>query len=139
MIVVLDASGAIEIASRTQDGVDMMNLILSAKKVMAPDLYVSEVSNVLWKIGRAASGRDKGEYFEMARDCIDFIDEYVSSEELWVDALREAFAAKHPAYDMLYAVLAGRNDAVLATMDKELQKACRKLDVRTYNTLTRKA
>jgi predicted nucleic acid-binding protein len=129
MIVVLDASGAAEIAAKTQNGVDFINILMRADFVLAPDLYVSEISNVMWKIGRR-NKKDTDTFMEMANDCIDFIDEYVSAKELWKEALRAAQEYNHPVYDMLYAILAKRNDATVITMDTRLRDICTKMSVR---------
>ena len=126
MIVVLDASGAAEIAAKTQKGVDIINTIMAAEKVLAPELYISEISNMMWKLGR----KDKSNadvYMEMAADCIDYIDEYMSAAELWKEALRMAQDQDHPVYDMLYAALAKRHGALFITMDEKLRKICAKI------------
>jgi len=129
MIVVLDASGAVEIAAKTQAGVDFINVLMRAEKVLAPELYISEICSVMWKLGR----KDKAmhdDLSEMAGDCIDYIDEYVNDSELWKEALRLAQQQDHPIYDMLYAALARRYDATLITMDEKLSAICEKITVR---------
>ena len=129
-IVVLDASGAAEIAARTAIGVDFYNRLLNANKVLAPDLYIAEVSNVMWKKGR----RDNANidvYIDIAQDCISYVHEYERSVNLWEEALRASIEQDHPVYDMLYAVLAKRHGALLLTTDGKLAHICEKLSVRT--------
>jgi len=129
MKVVMDASVGAEISAKTQNGIDFINTLMNAELVLAPDLYIAEISNVMWKLSR----RDKDNadiYYEKASDCIDCIDEFVSSKELWKDALRIAKEHDHPVYDMLYAVLAKREDATLLTMDAPLRKICSKISVK---------
>ena len=129
MIVVLDASGAVEITERTQYSAGFFSAVMNAERVLAPDLYVAEVTNIMWKHGRKE--KDKADaYAERNKVCIDFIDEYVSSLELWEEALRLAQEHDHSVYDMLYAALARRHDALLATMDAELRRTCLKISVR---------
>jgi len=129
MIVVLDASAAAEIVKQTQAGVDYINALMRSEKVLAPDLYVAEIGNFMWKNGRQDSVR-ADTLANMADECIGYIDEYVSSYELWKEALRLALEQDHPVYDMLYAVLARRHDAVLLTMDRRLCDVCERLSIR---------
>jgi len=129
MIVVLDASGAAEIAAKSQAGVDFINVLMHAERVLAPELYIAEICNVMWKLAR----RDKASrdiYVDMADDCISYVDEYISNGELWKEALKFAQEHDHTVYDMLYATLAKRHDATLLTMDKRLCTVCDKLTVR---------
>jgi len=135
MIVVLDASGAAEISEKTQVGVDFINIIMQAEKVLAPDLYIAEIGNYMWKACR--KDKDNADlYVEMAKDCIDYIDEFESAAELWREALQMAQAQDHAIYDMLYATLARRNDAILLTMDRKLRDICKKLSIRCKKPLS---
>ena len=130
MKVVLDASAGAEISAKTQRGIDFINILMNADPVIAPDLYIAEISNVMWKLSR----RDKANteiYYNKACDCVDCVDEFVSSGELWKDALRIGQEYDHPVYDMLYAALAKREGAALLTMDAALQKICSKLSIST--------
>jgi len=129
MIVVLDASGAAEIAKQTQTGIDFVNILMRAEKVFAPDLFIAEISNFMWKNGRKDKKR-AASLSNIARDCIGYIDEYVSAYELWKEALRMAQDQDHSVYDMLYAVLARRHDAMLLTMDKKLFAICESLSIK---------
>jgi len=129
MIVVLDASGAAEIAKKSEAGIDFINVLMRAEQVLAPDLYMSEICNYAWKIGRKDKTRSD-DCVEMADECLHYIDEYVSSFELWKEALRMAQNEDHSVYDMLYATLARRHDALLLTMDKKLSEICEKLSIR---------
>jgi predicted nucleic acid-binding protein len=129
MIVVLDASGAAEVIAKTGRGVEFINLLMRADRVLAPDIYIAEVSNMMWKLGR----NDKGgadACMEMAEDCIGYVAEYVSAAKLWEEALLLAQKHDHAVYDMLYAVLAKRHDATLITMDVKLLKTCEKIHVK---------
>ncbi|MCL2112240.1 MAG: type II toxin-antitoxin system VapC family toxin [Clostridiales bacterium] len=128
MIVVLDASAATEIVERTYIGADFYGTIMRADKVLAPDLYVAEVTNIAWKLGRKDA--DNVDVFSTnASDCMSYIDEYTSSHDLWKEALRLAQKHDHPAYDMLYAALAKCYDATLITMDAKLRAVCAKIPV----------
>jgi hypothetical protein len=56
-----------------------------ASWVLAPDLYVSELSNVLWKYYKAKviSHEDCIQYVE---DGINMIDDFIDGKELWKEA-----------------------------------------------------
>jgi predicted nucleic acid-binding protein len=129
VIVVLDASGAAEIVARTKQGLEFFNALMKTGLVLAPDLYIAEVSNMMWKLGRNDKSRVDA-YMEMAEDCIGYVTEYVSAAKLWEEALRLAQKHDHAAYDMLYAALAKRHDATLITMDAKLLKTCEKIPVK---------
>jgi predicted nucleic acid-binding protein len=66
-------------------------------------------------------------------DCIEYveegirlIDDFSDSKELWKESLGEGIKSNHSIYDMFYAVLARRNDAVLITNDGPLAEICKK-------------
>ena len=132
MIVVLDASAAAEIAGKTQAGIDIINVLMRSEQTVAPELYITEICNYMWKTGRKNKGI-ADVCIEIAGECIDYIDEYVHADELWKEALRLAQDLDHPVYDMLYAVLARRHDATLLTMDAKLCEICGKLSIRFKN------
>ncbi len=60
------------------------------------------------------------------------IDDFIQAEELWKEALAEGTKGGHSVYDMLYAALARRNDAVLITNDKALADISRKMRVSIF-------
>ena len=128
MIVVLDASGAAEINAKTNNGIEFYNMLMRADKVLTPDLYVAETVNMIWKQYRKANA-SLDECTEIAEDCINYIDEYISSADLWDVALTMALEQDHPVYDMLYAALAKEREATLLTMDKGLRRICENLSI----------
>jgi predicted nucleic acid-binding protein len=130
MIIVLDASCAVEIAGQTNSGIAMINKLMSAEKVVAPELYIEEITNCIWKHYRKEK-ENSDICIKIVEDCIDYIHEYISSKDLWKDALLLAREFDHPVYDMLYAALAKRHDAVLLTMDKGLRRVCEKASIKT--------
>ena len=128
MIVVLDASGGVEVAARTDFGIDIMNTLMRAEMVLAPDLYITEITNIIWKHSRNMK-KDKEKCLVIVEDCVALVHEYVKSEDLWKDALLLAQQHDHSVYDMLYASLAKRNDATLISLDKQLCRICEKISV----------
>lgn len=128
MIAVLDVSAAIEVVLQKQKMQAFHKTVKNASWVLAPDLYVLEISNVLWKYYKAnvISHEDCIQYVE---DGINMIDDFIDGRELWKEALSERIKNNHSIYDMYYAVLARRNDAVLITNDGLLSKICEKLKI----------
>jgi len=121
MIAVLDVSGAIQVLLKNGKRPKFDEEIKKSSWVIAPDLYVSEISNVLWKYFKAnlISHEDCIQYVE---DGISLIDDFFDAKQLWKEALGEGIKNSHSVYDMYYAVLARRNDATLITNDKALSE-----------------
>jgi predicted nucleic acid-binding protein len=130
MIVILDVSATIEIIFHKDKKEKFEKAYQSSKWIIAPDLYVSEITNVLWKYYKANmfSHEDCIQYVE---DGINLIDDFIGAKELWKEALGESIKNNHSVYDMLYAILARRNDATLITNDKPFSEVCKKMKI-TY-------
>ena len=128
MTVVLDVSAAVEILLQKEKKALFISLYEKASWVIAPDLYIAELSNVLWKYQKAGiiSHIECNQYVE---DGIELIDDFFPSKELWKEALGEGIKNTHSIYDMYYAVLARRNDATLITNDNKLSQICNKLNI----------
>ena len=126
MTAVLDVSAAIEILLQKEKKELFNATYEKASWVIAPDLYIAEISNVLWKYYKSGliSHMECMQYVE---DGIELIDDYFSSKELWKEALGEGIKNTHSIYDMYYAVLARRNDATLITNDSKLSLICKAL------------
>lgn len=128
MIVVLDVSAAIEIIMKKEKK-DLFELYLEQSQwVIAPDLYVSEISNVLWKYYKI-NKINHNECVQYTEDGLALIDDFVESKDLWKEALGEGIKNIHSVYDMFYMVLTRRNDAKLLTSDKVLSEICKRIGV----------
>ena len=131
MIVVIDASAAVDLVVNAPARSAEARLLSDAKWVLAPTLFVSEVTNVFWKYHRFRNlEREKAEAgLSLALDLPDSL-----SDDL--DLHSEAFAvsclARHSVYDMMYLVLARRNNAVLFTRDRRLRELAGEHDVRAW-------
>lgn len=128
MTAVLDVSAAIELLLQ-KDKKDLFTATYEkASWIIASDLYIAELSNVLWKYYKAhkISHTECMQYME---DGIDLIDDFFEAKELWKEALGEGVKNAHSIYDMYYAVLARRNDALLMTNDEQLSMICKKLNI----------
>jgi len=128
MTVVLDVSAAIEILLQKEKKELFNATYEKASWVIAPDLYIAEISNVLWKYYKSGLISHM-ECIQYVEDGIELIDDYFPSKELWKEALGEGIKNTHSIYDMYYAVLARRNDATLITNDSKLSLICNKLNI----------
>ena len=130
MIVVLDTSAAIEILLNKKESEKFKKIILEADAVIAPELYISEITNVAWKYNKISNFGHK-ECYSLSEDGINLIDQFIDTKILWKEALREAINNDHTVYDCLYLISARRNDGILLTKDQKLKKLCRKLKIET--------
>ena len=128
MISVLDVSGAIQIILQKEKQALFNDKIKESSWVIAPDLYVSELSNVLWKYYKASVITHE-ESIQFVEDGINLIDDFIDARDLWKEALGEGIRNNHSVYDMYYSVLARRNDALLITNDGPLADICKKLKI----------
>jgi predicted nucleic acid-binding protein len=108
---------------------DKYNAILQeAPLTLAPDLYVSELSNTFFKYSIAKKLTDE-ECKHYINDGLDYIDHLVDSKELWQEAFQAALSNKHSVYDMFYIVTARRFCGTLITNDGPLAAICEKLQI----------
>ena len=128
MVTVLDVSGAIQVLLQKEKNESFTNKIKNSSWVIAPDLYVSELTNVLWKYYTAQLVSHE-DCIQLVEDGINLIDDFIDVKELWKESLGEGIKNNHSIYDMYYAVLARRNDAILITNDKPLADMCKELKI----------
>lgn len=128
MIVVLDASAAAEIVFGRRQGPALATLLGTAQVVLAPDLYVAEMTNTVWKV-RTLAGVPHEVCQAALRRALQLPDRLVGGRELFEEVYSVACRHQHPAYDLFYAVLARRHDAKLATLDRKLARLCQVLGV----------
>ena len=132
MTVVLDVSAAIEIILQKEKKGMFDVAFREAAWVLAPDLFVPEISNVLWKY-YCAKVITHAECIQCVDDGINMIDDFIDSRELWKESLSEGIKNNHSIYDMYYSVLARRNDAILITNDGSLASICREQKISVCN------
>lgn len=117
--LVLDASGALRIVLRQEGSAELARRLGEAHLVLAPDLYVSEVANGLWKY--VTSGQlEIDEAQARLEEALQLVDVFVAGAELATEALAAAVTHRHPVYDLLYAVLARRHGCGVLTADRRL-------------------
>ena len=120
MIAVLDASAALEVVLQRKRAAHFRKHLAEASWVIAPDLFVSEVTNAFWKYYQ---------FTDLPKDtCEAGIDAALSLPDdliATVELARETFALAcltgRSAYDTFYLTLARRHDALLLTLDEELK------------------
>jgi len=128
MIAVLDVSAAIEILLKKEKSDLFGKIYQDASWIIAPELFIAEISNVLWKYQKA-NILSHNECFQYTETGISLIDDYCDLKDIWKEAQGEGIKNSHSVYDMYYAILARRNDAILLTNDKQLAAICRKLKI----------
>lgn len=128
MICVLDTSAAIELYLVRPQSNELQELIASARVVVAPDLFCSEISNVFGKLFKA-----KHLTREQCEDgigiCIDLVDDLVPMSELAQEVFAASINHNATAYDMYFAVVARRYNARLLTIDNKLKEIARKMRI----------
>ncbi len=128
MIYVLDTCAAFEIAFHGPKYSLFMNAVAGAEKVIAPTLFDSEVTNVLWKYARNGAVDEENARKTLAY-LLQMVDEYTDTSELAIEALHEGIRLGHSIYDMFYLVLARHNGATLLTTDKKLKALAKTMGV----------
>ena len=118
MIVVLDASAAIELVLKRPASPAIEEAVDGADYIIAPDLYIAEVTNAVWKLASAAG--DEISPTQILDDAVALPDEYVASRDIYREAYAFSMKKQHPVYDSLYAITARRNGATLLTVDRRL-------------------
>ena len=130
MILVLDASAAIEIALKKKSAPAFSKAISASDIVMAPDIFPSEITNSFWKYAQHTNMGT--EECETAIDCcIDLVDDFVSTKLFCREVFLESLRLKHPSYDLFYLSVARRNNALLLSKDKKLIALAKSVGVKT--------
>jgi predicted nucleic acid-binding protein len=121
----LDVCGAMEILLQKERADKFGKLLQDATLIVAPDLYIAELTNTMWKYCRA-NILTRDECAQYIKDGINYVDKFIDGKELWQEAFSEGINNSHSIYDMFYLVAARRNDAVLITTDSVLAEICKK-------------
>lgn len=119
MTAVLDVSAAIQILFKKEKFHLYQLNIGNSTWILAPDIYVSELTNTLWKYFQSGllSHENCVQYIE---DGLELVDDLIPSQDIWKESLSEGIRNQHSIYDMFYLVTARRNDARLLTNDSKL-------------------
>ncbi len=129
MMVILDTSAAVEVVLNRSSATVISDILMKANWVIAPDLFISEATNVFWKYHQYENLS-----IELCEESIErtlgLIDDIVDSRTLYKEAFALSCMAQHSVYNMFYLVLARRNNGIFLTMDKDLKDAASKYSIR---------
>jgi predicted nucleic acid-binding protein len=128
--LVLDASAAVAVALGSGKGAHFAGAIEEADVVLAPDLFVAEVVNAIWKYHHFEH-LDVDTCDRTIQLALGLVDDFVPCRDLHKEAFLLARAARRPAYDMFYLALARREDAIFLTVDNSLMKEAGRQGIRT--------
>lgn len=128
MIAIIDASAAVEVILQRDSSATLMTLLAEAEWVIAPTVYVAEMSNVFWKYQNFTdlSQEDCEKHLDAA---VALPDDLINDKELYREAFKLGCTLDHSIYDMLYLVLARRHNGTLLTMDKKLLRNAQQSNV----------
>lgn len=120
MTLVVDASVLAAIALDERLG-SIAQDVVAGEAVIAPDLVLAELANVVWKNVRRKRlpRREAPDVLESALDLIDRLHTLASLQDA---AFGLALLRDHPAYDCYYVALAQREGAPLVTADARLAR-----------------
>lgn len=129
MNIVIDASAAVGLVLALPGTEIFAPLLEEAALVGAPDLYVAEVGNAIWKYRKAdLLPMERCEL--MLEQALSLPDRFESSSELYREAFALACRHLHPMYDALYLILARRTNATILTLDRRLAGLANALEIK---------
>ena len=133
MIAVIEASAAAEIILQRPSLTELVNLLNDAEWVIAPTVYIAEISNAFWKY-QSFTDLSQADCETHLDNAIDLPDDVINDKELYREAFKLGCTLDHSIYDMLYLVLARRHNATLLTMDKKLLRNAQQSGVTTWKS-----
>jgi len=119
MILTLDASAAVELVMGGPREQAVASILEKADWILAPQLYIFEIANVMWKYYRLCH-LSVEELLEKARCLYELVDEYVDADDIYEEAVSLSCELKQPVYDIVYLVVSRRKSAQLLTLDSRL-------------------
>ena len=125
MIAIIDACGAVEILLQREKAHKFRQILQESTLRVAPDLYVSELANAIWKY-HSAKKITRDNCIQYIKQGLGLINIFVNANDIWEEAFSEGTNNKHSIYDMLYMVTARRNSGILITNDSALAAVCKK-------------
>ena len=129
MNVVIDASAAVGLVLALPGTEIFTPLLEQAVLVTAPDLYIAEVGNAIWKYRKAdLLPMERCEL--LLEQVVSLPDRIESSSALYLEAFALACRHLHPVYDALYLILARRTNATILTMDRRLAALAGQLEIK---------
>lgn len=115
---VVDASVAIKWVIEEPGTADAL-AIRAAGRLVAPDLWIAECANILWK--KVRRGEISAEQARTAAELLESAGvEVIAGEPLLSRVVQLATTLDHPAYDCIYLALAVDNGWTMITADDRL-------------------
>lgn len=123
-MLIVDASSAVNYvvskrSGRVSAGVRQFESLAPNEMRIAPELYISEVANVYWKIARR-EGLTSAEARALFGETLSLVDGYEPMMTIAATALELAVRFNHPAYDLFYVALAIETNSELVTSDSRM-------------------
>ena len=120
---VVDASVAIKWVVE-EPGTDAALSIRAAGRLVAPELWVAECANILWK--KVRRGEFSADQALAAAELLEAAGvEVMAGEPALSQVVRLATTLDHPAYDCVYLALAADNGWTMVTADDRLLERLR--------------
>jgi predicted nucleic acid-binding protein len=118
-MLVVDASVAVKWFIVEPGRPEAKRLLDAGDSLIAPELIVAEVVNVVWK-RLMADAIEHSQAADVPRELPQLFTELCPLSTLAQRALAIAAELRHPAYDCFYLALAEAKDAKLVTADRRL-------------------
>ncbi len=134
MIVVLDASAAIKIVFQQTSSKTLSDYLKKADWVIAPDIFVSEVTNVFWKYHQFEDLPLNISENYMNKTIV-LIDDFIEAGEIYQEAFSFSCQINHPVYDSMYLISARRHNAIFISADKKLNKIAQKYAIKVVESI----
>lgn len=119
MIIVVDASVAVKWLHDEAGSPEAEALLTRGDSLIAPDLIVPEVCNVIWKMARRGM-MSQTQQIVAATRLTSILDELVPTGPLAPNALLISSQLDHPAYDCFYLALAEQRGGIVVSADHRL-------------------
>ncbi len=128
---VLDASGALAVLLGQPASAAIEPRLREDRILIAPDLYISEITNTAWKYARFTHSSEE-KSITLVQSSLNLVDSFFPTSILWKSALQLAIHSGHPAYDCFYLALQQKMNAQLLTADKKLAGLARSLGLTVF-------
>ena len=134
MIIVLDASAAIKIINQKKSTKKFSEYIINADWVIAPDIFISEVTNVYWKYHQFENLPSEMSE-NLLNKTIRLVDDVIETGDLYQEAFSFSCHTNHPVYDSIYLICARRYNAIFASADNKLNKLAKKHTIKIVESI----
>ncbi len=130
MTSVLDASAAIELVMARPAQHRVAKIVQESDWILTPSLFIYEVTNTMWKYHRLLKAPLE-ELEVRLQQAIEIVDEYLSAEDLFQEALRLSCEIGEPVYDAVYLTAGLKRKALIVSLDRRIISAAERLGIET--------